>query len=91
MENLVNVTEQGNVVLTREDSSKMYGSWFSEGATPDVIVSWCTKRIALYEMWIKNCKELKAKNQLALVKDMPKDILEAALIALTEQSDKATA
>lgn len=91
MENLMNVTEQANVVLTREDSVKMYGSWYSEGATPDAIVSWCTKRISMYETWIKNCKELKSKNQVELVKGMSKEVLEAALAALAEQSDKTAA
>ena len=43
MDYLENVTKEAGVVLTREESAKLYGLLFSEDATPDALVSWCTK------------------------------------------------
>lgn len=83
MDYLENVTKEASVVLTREESAKLYGSWFSEDATPDAIVSWCAKRIKLYEAWIENCQKLRSKNQLELLKDVPKDVLENYLANLS--------
>lgn len=88
MDYLENVTKEAGVVLTREESAKLYGLWFSEDATPDALVSWCTKWIKLYEAWIENCKRLRSKNQIELLKDVPKDILENYLANLNGGTTK---
>lgn len=74
------------VVLTREVSCELYGSWFGKNLTPADIVCWCDRQIKKYEEWIKNCKELKSENQQKLLKDIPEGILKAALASCTDSS-----
>ena len=75
MENQNEVT----VVPTREVSYDLYGA-------PADIVCWCDKQIKKCEEWIKNCEELKFKNQQKLLKDIPEDVLKAALASRTDSS-----
>lgn len=83
MEHLNEVTP---VVLSREESAKKYGSWFGNTATPADMVCWCDRQIEKYEEWIKNCKELKSKNQQKLLKDIPEDVLKEVLASRTDSS-----
>jgi hypothetical protein len=82
MENQNEVT----VVPTREVSYDLYGAWFGKNLTPADIVCWCDKQIKKCEEWIKNCEELKFKNQQKLLKDIPEDVLKAALASRTDSS-----
>lgn len=81
-----NQNEATCVVLSREELFDLYGSWFGNTATPAEIVCWCDKQIKKCEEWIKNCEELKFKNQQKLLKDIPEDVLKAALASRTDSS-----
>lgn len=66
----------------RAELSRTYGMWYKDGATASDLVSWCDARIAVYNEWIKNCKELKQSSQTQLLGGMSREALEAALAAL---------
>ncbi len=83
-----NQNEATSVVLSREESFDLYGSWFGNNASPADMVCWCDKQIEKYEEWIKNCKELKLENQKKLLKDIPTDILKAILASSTNSTTK---
>ncbi len=81
-ENANNVN--GAEISKRAELSRTYGMWYKDGATASDLVSWCDARIAVYNEWIKNCKELKHSSQAQLLGGMSKEALEAALAALNE-------
>lgn len=83
LENVNNVN--GVETSKRAEMSRTYGMWYKEGATASDLVSWCDARIAVYNEWIKNCKELKQSSQAQLLSGMSRAELEAALAALDAQ------
>ena len=86
METLENANNADCVKTSkRAKQSRKYGMWYKEGATASDLVSWCDARIAVYNEWIKNCKELKQSSQTQLLGGMSKEALEAALAALDAQ------
>lgn len=85
MEKYVNCDGATIELTDRSVFVKNFGSWFSTNAKAAEIVSWCDTRIALYERWIKECKNLKVQNQKELVSNFSKEDLEAILAGFNQQ------
>lgn len=63
------VTEKdGKMTVDRRKASEVYGCWFSEKTDAMALATWCDIRIAEYNKWIDNCRELKKACQSEIIK-----------------------
>lgn len=54
----------------KSQASKYFGIWYKAKIKDSDVVSWCQERIAIYERFIENLKELMQKCQLSMFDNM---------------------
>ena len=77
------MNEMTNLVVKndRAELAKVFGMWTSAKSTASDLVSWADSRIALYEKWIENLKQLKSENQMQLVSGLSIEDLQKMIAA----------
>lgn len=63
-------TEVSFDLSDKSQASKYFGIWYKANIKDSDVVSWCQERIAIYERFIENLKELMQKCQLSMFDNM---------------------
>lgn len=72
-------TEVSFDLSDKSQASKYFGIWYKTNIKDSDVVSWCQERIAIYERFIENLKELMQKCQLSMFDNMDVDQLRKIL------------
>lgn len=67
VEGVVTVKD-GKMTVDRRKAVEVYGTWFSEKTNAMSLATWCDARIAEYNKWVENCRELKKACQSEIIK-----------------------
>lgn len=72
-------TEVSFDLSDKQEAAKFFGIWYKANIKDSDVVSWCQERIAIYERFIENLKELMQKCQLSMFDNMDANELRAIL------------
>lgn len=70
--------------LNRKDSTTMFGTWFSNGATNNELLKKCIKQIETYQSWLANINELKTEIETE-IENQKKDELRKILKTMSKE------
>ena len=70
--------------LNRKDSTTMFGTWFSIGATSIELLERCNKQIETYKNWLANINELKKEIETE-IENQRKDELRKILKTMSKE------
>ena len=72
------------VNASRNETTRLFGTWFKRGAETEFLIAKCDKQIAKYKNWIRNLEQLR-QEQLKFQALAKKDEIRAYLSALDSE------